>query len=59
MKDLDSTIIEVRKRISEDPDPLLVDILRKLETVRGNQQKILERRAVEKIRGGFKGYGVS
>ena len=59
LKDLDSTIIEIKQRISQDPDPLLVEILRKLEAVRGNQQDILERKAVDKQKGGFKGYGVS
>ena len=58
LKDLDSTIFELRQRISKDPDPLLVEILRKLETVRGNQQDILEKKAEEKQKGGFKGYGV-
>ena len=43
--DLNSTIIEVRRKISEDPDPFLVEVLKKLEVVRSHQQDILENNA--------------
>lgn len=47
LKDLESTIIEVRARISDDPDPLLVEILCKLEAIRDHKQVNLEKKAKE------------
>jgi len=59
LKDLDSTIIDIKRKISEDPDPFLIEVLKKLETVRSNQQTNLEYSARNsKVRGGFRGFGV-
>ena len=61
--DLDHTIIELKTKISADPDPFLVDVLNRLIIIRENQQVVLVKKAssIEKpiIKGGFKGYGVS
>jgi hypothetical protein len=58
--DLDSTIIDIKRKISKDPDPFLVEVLMKLETVRRNQQINLENNARRtQVRGGFKGIGIS
>lgn len=60
LADLDSTIEEVRKKVSEHPDPFLVEVLTKLEAVRDNKQERLEEKAgARRPLGGFKGYGVS
>ena len=60
LQDLDSTIVDIRRKISEDPDPFLVEVLKKLETVRSHQQNNLENSAKRnKLRGGFKGMGIS
>ena len=59
LQDLDSTILDVRRKISEDPDPFLLEVLMKLETIRSYQQKNLEKIArTDRIRGGFKGMGI-
>jgi hypothetical protein len=58
--DLDSTILDIKRKISNDPDPFLVEVLKKLETIRSNQQYNLENKARRiDVRGGFKGMGIS
>ena len=63
LSNLDQTIQKVRNKISEDPDPFLVEMLKQLKTIRENQQNILVKRAEKKKEtsqyGGFRGYGVS
>lgn len=54
MKDLESTILEVRQKISDDPDPFLIEVLSKLVTIRDNQQEYLMRKAQDTITRGFK-----
>ena len=59
---LDETIKDLKKRVSEDPDPFLVELLSKLQVVQRNQQSFLEEKAVSaerRINGGFKGFGIS
>ena len=63
LSDLDHTITELKLKISNDPDPFLVELLARLMVIRDNQQIVL----VEKVyrdkksspEGGFRGYGVS
>jgi hypothetical protein len=61
--DLDHTIIELKTKISTDPDPFLIDILNRLMVIRENQQVVQIDRAYRNQnyipKGGFKGYGVS
>ena len=60
LQDLDSKIIDIRRKISEDPDPFLVEVLKKLITIRSQKQNNLENNAKRnEVRGGFKGMGVS
>ena len=62
LKALDETIKDLKKRVSEDPDPFLVELLSKLQVVQRNQQSFLEEKAVSTERrsyGGFKGLGRS
>ena len=63
LSNLDHTIKEVRNKISQDPDPFLVDLLKRLTTIRENQQSVLVERAEKKVtsslKGGFRGYGIS
>jgi hypothetical protein len=49
LSDLDDTILELKKRISEDPDPFLVQELEKLQLIRANQQERLVARALPGI----------
>ena len=60
LQDLDSTIIDIRHKISEDPDPFLVDVLKKLIIIRNQNQNNLENNAKRsEVCDGFKGIGVS
>jgi uncharacterized protein YcbK (DUF882 family) len=62
LRALNETIKDLKKRVSEDPDPFLVELISKLYVVQRNQQSFLVQKAVrteQKIRGGFKGFGTS
>ena len=63
LNSLDNSINELKNKISEDPDPFLIDILNRLLIIKNNQQETLVEKAYtkEKIRenNGFKGFGVS
>ena len=37
LTDLDETILELKQKISQDPDPFLLEELEKLYTIRANQ----------------------
>jgi uncharacterized protein YcbK (DUF882 family) len=59
---LNETIKDLKKRVSEDPDPFLVELVSKLQVVQRNQQSFLVQKAVrddQKIQCEFKGVGVS
>ena len=60
---LDATIKELKNKVSEDPDPFLIDVLDRLLVIKNNQQEALVKKAYieEKNRTnrGFKGFGVS
>jgi hypothetical protein len=60
---LDATIKELKNKVSEDPDPFLIDVLDRLLVIKKNQQETLVKKAhiEEKYRTnrGFKGFGVS
>ena len=63
LNSLDNSINELKNKISEDPDPFLIDILNRLLIIKNNQQETLVEKVYtkEKIRenNGFKGFGVS
>jgi hypothetical protein len=63
LSNLDHTIQEIKNKISEDPDPFLIDMLKQLTTIRENQQTTLvekaEKREKISLKGGFRGYGVT
>lgn len=60
--DMDQTIRDIKIKISKDPDPFLIDVLKRLLVIRENQQTELVNKAFKKdktqAKGGFKGYGV-
>ena len=63
LNNLNLTIKELKHKLSEDPDPFLIDILDKLIIIESNRQEALVEKAIinERYRryGGFKGMGVS
>ena len=56
---LDTTIREIKNKVSEDPDPFLIDILDKLLIIKNNQQETLIKKAKNRENNGFKGFGIS
>jgi hypothetical protein len=61
--DLEHTIKDLKNKISDDPDPFLLDLLNRLMIIRENQQTVQVEKAYREERrfprGGFKGYGVT
>ena len=60
---LDNTIEDIKKEISSEYSPFLVDVLQRLVVIRDNQQDVLIKKASVEDRSpivrGFRGFGVS
>ena len=59
LNSLDTTIKELKNKVSEDPDPFLIDILDRLLIIKNNQQETLIKKAKNHENSGFKGFGIS
>jgi hypothetical protein len=67
LKDLDETIMEIEKKISNEPDPFLESVLERLRIYKENsipemyeKAKTAQNKEREyKINGGFRGWGIS
>ncbi len=63
LSSLDHTILDIKTKLSSDPDPFLIDLVKRLIIIRDNQQNILVKKAIKKTRdmsqGGFRGHGIS
>jgi hypothetical protein len=66
LKDLDETILEIEKKISNEPDPFLESVLQRLMIYKENsipemyeKAKTAHKKEREyKITGGFRGWGI-
>jgi hypothetical protein len=63
LSSLDHTILDIKTKLSSDPDPFLIDLVKRLIIIRDNQQNILVKKAIKKTRdmsqSGFRGHGIS